>query len=91
MNIFAHQTTLQKIRKAKKISLRKLSALSGISVSYLHELENRQNYVKTVELERIAALLETDPDTLGRDLLWPKRQELRSLYSCPEIRNMAPE
>ena len=74
MNLFVQQTALKKIRKEKKISLRKLSAISGISVSYLHELENRQNYVKPAELQRIALLLETDPDTLGRDLLWPKKE-----------------
>ncbi|HWR40191.1 MAG TPA: helix-turn-helix transcriptional regulator [Patescibacteria group bacterium] len=79
MNIFVQQTTLKRVRKEKKISLRKLSALSGIGVSYLHELENRQNYVKPDDLERIASLLEIDKDVLGRDLLWPKR-ELRSGY-----------
>lgn len=57
---------LKKIRKEKKISLRKLSELTGIPKSSLHDMESGKKIPKESELEVIAeALGVTQKEVLG--------------------------
>ena len=46
------------VRKRKKISLRRLSEMTGISAARLSELENGISYPKGDEAERIRKALE---------------------------------
>ena len=45
------------VRKRKRISLRKLAELTGISMARLSELENGISYPKGDEMERITKAL----------------------------------
>lgn len=52
---------IRNIRKSKKISLRKLSDLSGISRAYLYDLESNRRFNPTLFiLQKIAEVLEVD-------------------------------
>ncbi len=52
---------IRNIRKSKKISLRKLSCMSGISRAYLYDLESNRRFNPTLFiLQKIAEVLEVD-------------------------------
>lgn len=52
---------IRNIRKSKKISLRKLSDMSGISRAYLYDLESNRRFNPTMFiLQKIAEVLEVD-------------------------------
>lgn len=52
---------IRNIRKSKKISLRKLSDMSGISRAYLYDLESNRRFNPTLFiLQKIAEVLEVD-------------------------------
>jgi len=55
---------LKKLRTDKKLSLQELSAKSGISVSYLNEIENGKKYPKPDKINELAKALETTYDQL---------------------------
>lgn len=53
--------SIKNIRKSKQISLNKLHKITGISRSYLFDLENNRRFNPTLEmLEKIALALDTD-------------------------------
>lgn len=69
---------IKNIRKSKKISLRKLSDMTGISRAYLYDLENNRRFNPTIFiLEKIAEEL----DVNIKDLF----------YSLDEIDNLKEE
>lgn len=52
---------IRNIRKSKKISLRKLSDMTGISRAYLYDLESNRRFNPTMFiLQKIAEVLEVD-------------------------------
>jgi len=52
---------IRNIRKSKKMSLRKLSDMSGISRAYLYDLESNRRFNPTLFiLQKIAEVLEVD-------------------------------
>lgn len=52
---------IRNIRKSKKISLRKLSDMTGISRAYLYDLESNRKFNPTLFiLQKIAEVLEVD-------------------------------
>ena len=52
---------IRNIRKSKKISLRKLSDMTGISRAYLYDLESNRRFNPTLFiLQKIAEVLEVD-------------------------------
>ena len=52
---------IRNIRKSKKISLRKLSYMTGISRAYLYDLESNRRFNPTLFiLQKIAEVLEVD-------------------------------
>ncbi|HWB64806.1 MAG TPA: XRE family transcriptional regulator [Chitinophagales bacterium] len=55
---------LKKLRSDQKFSLQELSAKSGISVSYLNEIENGKKYPKPDKINDLARALETTYDQL---------------------------
>lgn len=55
---------LKKLRTDKKLSLQELSAKSGVSVSYLNEIENGKKYPKPDKINELAKALETTYDQL---------------------------
>jgi transcriptional regulator with XRE-family HTH domain len=55
---------LKKLRSDKKLSLQELSAKSGVSVSYLNEIENGKKYPKPDKITELAKALETNYDQL---------------------------
>jgi hypothetical protein len=55
---------LKKLRTDKKLSLQELSAKSGVSVSYLNEIENGKKYPKPDKINELAKALETTYDSL---------------------------
>ena len=55
---------LKKLRSDKKLSLQELSAKSGVSVSYLNEIENGKKYPKPDKINELARALETTYDQL---------------------------
>lgn len=55
---------LKKLRTDKKFSLQELSDKSGISVSYLNEIENGKKYPKPDKITELAKALETTYDQL---------------------------
>jgi len=55
---------LKKLRTDKKLSLQELSAKSGVSVSYLNEIENGKKYPKPDKITELAKALETNYDQL---------------------------
>ena len=55
---------LKKLRSDKKLSLQELSGKSGVSVSYLNEIENGKKYPKPDKINELARALETTYDQL---------------------------
>ncbi len=55
---------LKKLRTDKKLSLQQLSDLSGVSVSYMNEIENGKKYPKPDKITELAKALETTYDQL---------------------------
>ncbi|KPM46992.1 helix-turn-helix domain-containing protein [Jiulongibacter sediminis] len=55
---------LKQIRQEKNLSLQALSKVSGISQSYLNEIEKGKKYPKTDKISALAAALEVEYDTL---------------------------
>ncbi|MCW5909006.1 MAG: helix-turn-helix transcriptional regulator [Chitinophagales bacterium] len=55
---------LKKLRTDKKFSLQELSDKSGVSVSYLNEIENGKKYPKPDKITELAKALETTYDQL---------------------------
>ncbi len=55
---------LKKLRTDKKLSLQELSNKSGVSVSYLNEIENGKKYPKPDKINELAKALETTYDQL---------------------------
>ncbi len=55
---------LKKLRSDKKLSLQQLSDLSGVSVSYMNEIENGKKYPKPDKINELAKALETTYDSL---------------------------
>lgn len=55
---------LKKLRSDKKLSLQELSGKSGVSVSYLNEIENGKKYPKPDKINELAKALETTYDSL---------------------------
>jgi transcriptional regulator with XRE-family HTH domain/Zn-dependent peptidase ImmA (M78 family) len=55
---------LKKLRSDKKLSLQELSAKSGVSISYLNEIENGKKYPKPDKINELARALETTYDQL---------------------------
>lgn len=55
---------LKKLRTDKKLSLQELSAKSGVSVSYLNEIENGKKYPKPDKISELARALDTTYDSL---------------------------
>jgi len=53
------------LRQRKKLSLRKLSELTGLSKTGLHEIELGSREPKQQELEKIAEALDTTVDELN--------------------------
>lgn len=55
---------LKKLRTDRKFSLQELSVKSGVSVSYLNEIENGKKYPKPDKINELAKALETTYDQL---------------------------
>lgn len=55
---------LKKLRTDKKLSLQQLSDMSGVSVSYMNEIENGKKYPKPDKITELAKALETTYDQL---------------------------
>lgn len=55
---------LKQIRKEKNITLDELSKISGISKSYLSELENKKHDASVKVLCRLCKALNVDPNSL---------------------------
>jgi transcriptional regulator with XRE-family HTH domain len=55
---------LKKLRTDKKLSLQQLSDMSGVSVSYMNEIENGKKYPKPDKINELAKALETTYDQL---------------------------
>ncbi|MCS6933909.1 MAG: helix-turn-helix domain-containing protein [Chitinophagales bacterium] len=55
---------LKKLRTDKKLSLQELSEKSGVSVSYLNEIENGKKYPKPDKITELAKALDTTYDQL---------------------------
>lgn len=55
---------LKKLRTDKKLSLQQLSDMSGVSVSYMNEIENGKKYPKPDKINELARALETTYDSL---------------------------
>jgi XRE family transcriptional regulator, fatty acid utilization regulator len=55
---------LKQLRQEKGLSLQMLSAKSGISNSYINEIEKGKKYPKTDKINSLAAALDTDYDNL---------------------------
>ncbi len=55
---------LKKLRSDKKLSLQQLSDMSGVSVSYMNEIENGKKYPKPDKINELAKALETTYDSL---------------------------
>jgi len=55
---------LKKLRTQKKLSLQQLSTKSGVSVSYLNEIEKGKKYPKPDKINELANALETTYDQL---------------------------
>ncbi len=55
---------LKKLRTDKKLSLQQLSDMSGVSVSYMNEIENGKKYPKPDKITELAKALETTYDSL---------------------------
>ena len=55
---------LKKLRADKKLSLHQLSSKSGVSVSYLNEIENGKKYPKPDKINGLASALDTTYDQL---------------------------
>jgi len=55
---------LKKLRTDKKLSLQQLSDMSGVSVSYMNEIENGKKYPKPDKINELAKALETTYDSL---------------------------
>lgn len=55
---------LKKLRTDKKLSLQELSAKSGVSISYLNEIENGKKYPKPDKINELAKALDTTYDQL---------------------------
>ena len=55
---------LKKLRSDQKLSLQELSAKSGVSVSYLNEIENGKKYPKPDKITDLAKALDTTYDQL---------------------------
>ena len=55
---------LKKLRSDKKLSLQQLSDMSGVSVSYMNEIENGKKYPKPDKITELAKALETTYDSL---------------------------
>jgi transcriptional regulator with XRE-family HTH domain/Zn-dependent peptidase ImmA (M78 family) len=55
---------LKKLRSDSKLSLQELSAKSGVSVSYLNEIENGKKYPKPDKINDLAKALDTTYDQL---------------------------
>jgi transcriptional regulator with XRE-family HTH domain len=55
---------LKKLRTDKKLSLQEVSTKSGVSVSYLNEIENGKKYPKPDKINELAKALETTYDQL---------------------------
>src|SRR3954465_8588298 len=55
---------LKKLRTDKKLSLQQLSDMSGVSVSYMNEIENGRQYPKPDKINELAKALETTYDSL---------------------------
>lgn len=55
---------LKKLRSDSKLSLQELSGKSGISVSYLNEIENGKKYPKPDKINELAKALDTTYDQL---------------------------
>ena len=69
---------IRNIRKSKKISLRKLSDMTGISRAYLYDLESNRRFNPTLFiLQKIAEVLEVDIKDL--------------FYSLNELENLKEE
>jgi XRE family transcriptional regulator, fatty acid utilization regulator len=55
---------LKKLRTDKKLSLQQLSDMSGVSVSYMNEIENGKKYPKPDKINELAKALDTTYDQL---------------------------
>ncbi|HLP20424.1 MAG TPA: XRE family transcriptional regulator [Chitinophagales bacterium] len=55
---------LKKLRTDKKLSLQQLSDASGVSVSYMNEIENGKKYPKPDKINELAKALDTTYDNL---------------------------
>lgn len=55
---------LKKLRTDKKLSLQQLSDASGVSVSYMNEIENGKKYPKPDKINELARALDTTYDQL---------------------------
>ncbi|MDB5281311.1 MAG: helix-turn-helix domain protein [Bacteroidota bacterium] len=55
---------LKKLRSDSKLSLQELSAKSGVSISYLNEIENGKKYPKPDKITELAKALDTTYDSL---------------------------
>src|SRR5580700_9541241 len=55
---------LKKLRADKKLSLQELSGKSGVSISYLNEIENGKKYPKPDKITDLAKALDTTYDQL---------------------------
>lgn len=61
-------TALRRLRKEKRISMKELAEIIGISESKMSSVERGVSYVSPEELKRIADILETDIALISKDL-----------------------
>lgn len=70
---------IKHLRQEKGVSLSDLAARSGLSVSYLNEIEKGKKYPKTEKIFALAAALGTDYDTLVSVKLSKKLEPIAEL------------
>ncbi len=72
---------LKQIRQEKSLSLSDLSARSGLSVSYINEIEKGKKYPKADKIAALAEALETDYDALVSLKLSKKLEPITQLLN----------
>ena len=78
---------LKRLRKQRGLTLGEVSQATGLSVSYLAEIEGGKKYPKPDRILQLAAALQTPYDELTSSRLEHDFEELHSFINAPALRN----
>lgn len=79
---------VRQLRQEKGINLSTLAERSGVSVSYLNEIESGKKYPKSDKILALAKALEADYDTLVSMKLSKKLQPVAELLNSPILQEL---